>query len=133
MTTLKSYFLNKKIVRWAAENNPEKLGYEQRTDYINRVSGDLKSAKDIRLYNMSIWLADVYENNMKGLSGWYRRYASKLFGVSVANSGLSLLREGVAYAYLLYLVLSFQINCCRICSLFWRNNRIFCMAWRDIR
>ena len=109
-TTLVSYFLNKRIIKWAAANNQEKIGYRQRTDYINGVSGDLRSAKDIRLYNMSAWFERVYTMNLKGLSGWYRRYAAKAFGVSVADSGLSLLREGIAYAYLLHLVLDSRIG-----------------------
>lgn len=109
-TTLISYFLNKRIIKWAVNNNKEKIGYQQRTDYINNVSADLKSAKDIRLYNMSVWLEKVYGDNIKSLSGWYKRYTEKVFGVSLCDSGLSLLREGVAYAYLLYLVLNWQIE-----------------------
>jgi ATP-binding cassette subfamily B protein len=109
-TTLAIYILNKRIIKWTADNNKEKIDYQQRTNYISSVSGDLKSAKDIRLYNMSVWLEKVYKNNIKGLSGWYRRYTSKVFKVSVCNSGLALLRDCMAYAYLLYLVLNSQIG-----------------------
>jgi ATP-binding cassette subfamily B protein len=109
-TTLAIYILNKRIIKWTADNNKEKIDYQQRTNYISSVSGDLKSTKDIRLYNMSVWLEKVYKNNIKGLSGWYRRYTSKVFKVSVCNSGLALLRDCMAYAYLLYLVLNSQIG-----------------------
>ena len=129
-TTLVSYFLNKRIIKWAAANNQEKIGYRQRTDYINGVSGDLRSAKDIRLYNMSAWFERVYTMNLKGLSGWYRRYAAKAFGVSVADSGLSLLREGIAYAYLLHLVLDSRIGVADFVLLFRRDYRIFGVARR---
>lgn len=109
-TSLISYFLNKKIIKWTADNNKEKIGYQQKTNYINGVSGDIRSAKDICLYNMSIWFENVYNNNMKGLAGWYKRYTSKIFKTSVYDSGLSLLRECASYAYLLYLVLNSQIS-----------------------
>lgn len=109
-TTLVSYLLNRRIVRWAADNNREKIQYGQRTNYINAASGDLRSAKDIRLYGMSAWFERVYEANLKGLTGWYGRYAAKVYGVSAADSGLALLREGAAYAYLLYLVLASRIG-----------------------
>lgn len=109
-TTLISYFLNKRIIKWAADNNKEKIDYQQRTNYINSVSGDIRSAKDIRLYNMSVWLEKVYSNNIEGLAGWYKRYTSRIFGVSVCDSGMSLLREGVVYAYLIYLALTSQIS-----------------------
>lgn len=108
-STLISYFLNKKVVKWAFNNNKEKIGYGQRTNYINRISGDIKSAKDIRLYNMSAWLENVYQKNYTGLSNWYKRYFSKTFKIAVVDGGLSLLRQGLVYAYLLYLVLNNRI------------------------
>jgi len=110
VTSLISYFLNKRIIQWASDNNKEKISYQQKTDYINNVSGDLKSAKDIRLYNMSVWLENIYMDNMKGLSSWYKRYASRIFKGAIFDGGLSLLREGVAYSYLLFLVISSQIS-----------------------
>ncbi len=109
-TTLVGYSLNRRIVRWAAFNNREKAGYGQRTGYITGISGDLRAAKDIRLYDMFGWFQSVYENNLKGLADWYGRYAAKVYGVSAADSGLSLLREGVAYAYLLFLVFHGRIG-----------------------
>ena len=42
--------------------------------------------------------------------GWYRRYTAKLFGVSSVDSGMSLIREGAVYAYLLYLVIDGDIT-----------------------
>lgn len=109
-TTLVSYFLNKRIIKWAVDNNKEKIGYEQKTNYINGISGDIKSAKDIRLYGMSAWFEKIYYLNIKGLSGWYKRYTAKIFKTSVLDGVLSLLREGVAYAYLLYFVLNNHIS-----------------------
>ncbi len=109
-TILISYLLNKQIIQWAADHNNEKIGYQQKTNYINRVSGDIQSAKDIRLYNMATWLENVHHINIKALSGWYKRYASKIFKTAMMDGGLSFLREGVAYAYLLYLVFHTQMS-----------------------
>ena len=110
VTTLISYFLNKQIIKWAGDNNKEKINYQQKTNYINGVSGDIKSAKDIRLYGMAVWLEKVYNINIKGLSSWYKRYTSKILKTAIFDGCLSLLREGVAYAYLLYLILNGQIS-----------------------
>lgn len=109
-TTLLSTYLNKQIIKWSEDNNKEKIRYGQRMMYISNVSGDFRSAKDIRLYRMAGWLEQVYRNNIMGLAGWYHRYMAKLLGVSIIDSGLSLLREGAAYAYLLYLVLASRIS-----------------------
>lgn len=110
ITTLVSYFLNKKILKWVVDNNKEKISYQQKTNYINDVSGDIKSAKDIRLYNMFVWLENVYNTNIKGLKSWYKRYTAKIFKTTVFDGILSLMREGVAYIYLLYLVLNARIS-----------------------
>ena len=103
-TTITSYFLNQRILKWTAANNQERISYQQRINYINDIAGDIRSAKDIRLYQMAAWFSDIYKNNMNGLAGWYKRLTGKLFGVAVYDSGLALLRESVVYLYLLYLM-----------------------------
>lgn len=103
-TTAGGYFLNGRIVKWTAANNGERIAYEQRMKYINDISGDIQSAKDIRLFSMAAWFSDLYDSNVRGMAGWHGRFASKVFGVSVCESGLGLLRESAAYLYLLYLV-----------------------------
>ncbi len=110
ITTIISYLLNQKIIAWTAANNKERISYQQRINYINSVSGDIRSAKDIRLYRMAVWFSDIYNSNMKGIAGWYKRLTSKLFGVAVYDSGLALLRESVVYLYLLYLIWNGQLT-----------------------
>ncbi|MBD5487420.1 MAG: hypothetical protein HDR13_01295 [Lachnospiraceae bacterium] len=82
-TTAISYSLNQKIIKWTDENNHERISYLQRIDYINRTAGDIRSAKDIRLYHMAVWFSDIYQNNMDGLSGWYKRLTGRLFHVAI--------------------------------------------------
>lgn len=108
--SLISYVLNRGITKWAAAHNKEKTAYSQKINYINTVSGDIKSAKDIRLYRMSEWLETLYHTNIRGLSGWYKRYTAKLLKAGIGDGGLSLLRDIMAYAYLLSLVLNERIS-----------------------
>ncbi|EEP29342.1 ABC transporter ATP-binding protein [Shuttleworthella satelles] len=106
ITTIISFILNKQIIKWEEENNEQKIRYEQKMQYITRMAGDIKAAKDIRVYHMADWLNQVYQKNINGLNKWYKRYASKLFKVSTSDSVFSLLRESITYSYLLYLVLN---------------------------
>ncbi|MBR6537782.1 MAG: ABC transporter ATP-binding protein [Lachnospiraceae bacterium] len=106
VVTVCSCILNHKAIRWTERHREEKVRYQQRTDYLAWVSGDVKFAKDIRLYRMNEWLSDVYRKNVEGLNGWYRRYTKTVFGVAAGDSVLALVREIVAYAYLLYLVIA---------------------------
>lgn len=109
-TTLISYLLNRRITKWIEANREEKAGYEHCMQYIVGAADDIRGAKDIRLYRMAAWLDGIYEKNLKGLLGWYRRYTAKLFGISAADSMLAAVREGVTYAFLLYLALSGKIT-----------------------
>ncbi len=109
-TTIVSFLINRKIIKWVDKNNEEKVGYEQRMQYIVSASEDTQAAKDIRLYNMSVWMNKIYQDNMKGLLGWYRKYTAKLFGVSAVDSGLTFFREGITYLVLLYMVWNNRIS-----------------------
>ena len=70
----------------------------------------MQAAKDIRLYRMTNWMNRLYKENMSGLLGWYRKYTAKLFGVSAVDSSLTLFREGVTYAVLIYMVWKNRIS-----------------------
>ncbi len=109
-TTAVSYILNRRITCWMDENSRERINCQQRFNYISSSSGELRSAKDIRLYHMVQWFSDVYRENMGSLEKWYKRLTNKVFGVSVCDSGLALLREAAAYLYLLYLVWNSRIT-----------------------
>lgn len=110
LTTLISFLLNRRISKWIEGSTDEKAGYERRMQYVIRTADDTRAAKDIRLYRMASWLDGVYEKNLSGLLGWYRKYTAKLFGVSAADSALVLIREGAVYAYLLYMALNNRIS-----------------------
>lgn len=105
-----SFLLNRQIAKWVDRNNEEKVGYEQRMQYIVNASNDMQAAKDIRLYHMTEWMNQLYQENMRGLLGWYRRYTAKLFGVAAADSSLAVFREGVTYLVLIYMVWQNQIT-----------------------
>ena len=109
-TTVISYYLNQKIIAWTAANNKERIGYQQRLHYINDISGDIRSAKDIRLYKMAVWFSDIYNTNMNGIADWYKRFTRKLFGIAVYDNSLAFLRESIVYFYLLYLIWNSQIT-----------------------
>ena len=104
------YFLNRRILRWMSEQNQERISYGQRIGYISGKAGELRSAKDIRLYHMAKWFSDIYNKNMDGIAGWYRRLTRKLFGNAVCGGGVSLLRETAAYLYLLAMIWRGQIT-----------------------
>ena len=110
VTAAFSFYLNKRVVKWTDEHSKERMGYVQQLSYINAVSGDARSAKDIRIYPMAKWFSDIYEYNMKGIAAWYRKLTKKLFRVTACDGALGLLREGIIYLYLIYMFMSGHIS-----------------------
>jgi len=110
ITTTASCFSGLVVAKWAEKNNAERTGYQHKLGYIDSVAEDIKSAKDIRLYDMQVWLHQIYDNNIEKIAKWYKRYDKLVLKITFANSSLSLLREGVAYAYLIYLALNNQMS-----------------------
>ena len=109
-TTLIAYFLNRKVNKWVEKSIDEKADYEHVMQYVISASDDIQAAKDIRIYNMAAWLNKVYEKNLRGLTGWYRKYTAKLFGVAAADGVVTLIREGITYLILLKMALAGDIS-----------------------
>lgn len=109
-TTVISFLLNRRIIKWVDKNNDEKIGYGQRMQYIIHASNDMQAAKDIRLYHMTKWMDRLYKENMSGILSWYRKYTAKLFGVAAVDSGLTFIREGVTYFVLIMMVWNERIS-----------------------
>lgn len=104
------YLINIQVVKWAAENNAERAKYHRKLGYIDDAADDIKSAKDIRLYKMGPWFQKLYEENIEKIAKWYGRYDRLVIKTSFAGASVSLLREGAAYAYLIYLAYAGKIG-----------------------
>ncbi|MFI3325227.1 MAG: ABC transporter ATP-binding protein [Clostridia bacterium] len=110
ISSLAIYFLNKPITNWTEKNNAQRAKYSHKLGYIDSVSSDIKSAKDIRLYGMAEHLKEIYNQNVLKIEIWYKKYSKLILKVVFANSSISLLREGIAYAYLIYITLNSEIS-----------------------
>lgn len=109
-TSLVSYFLNKLVAKWLVAHNNEKTHILINLNYIARVTGEYAYAKDIRLYNMSVWLEKLYIRNLAGYMQWMKRYTKKVFQTATLDSCLMLIGDGVTYAYLIFFVAQGRIS-----------------------
>lgn len=109
-TTIASYFISLPATKWVGKNNSERAKHHHKMGYIDTVAEDIKSAKDIRLYRMEGWLQRIYSDNIEKVAQWYKRYDKLVLKTTLANSSISLLREGIAYGYLVYLSFNNQIS-----------------------
>lgn len=73
-------------------------------DYYYELSRNGEAAKDIRLYGFSDYFISLYARLVSRLEQIVSRYTGQSASVSGVRAALNLIRETVAYAYLVYLV-----------------------------
>ena len=71
--------------RWMANHQEKWEALEVKLAYLNRASGDLQNAKDIRLYRLKPWLLGKWDNLTKARLTWEKRELTYGFLVKAAG------------------------------------------------
>jgi len=78
--------------------------------YINNgIARDYLMAKDIRIFAMTGWIKDIYNACVKFAYDFNRRAQTKLLIADIVDCAAAFMREGIAYAYLIWQVLHFGL------------------------
>lgn len=105
VTAVAGYFVNKRINGWGYRHREEEAAYIEKMDYVNRVAAKRTHAKDIRIFGLRDWLEDVWDRTL----GLYRSFIARREGIylwsNVVDLVLTFMRNGIAYAYLIWLAL----------------------------
>jgi len=83
---------------------------ERKLHYVLKIMRDPANAKDIRLYNLTGFLKDVFAVSMAKRIKEQNAFSNKTLAAELTDASMILLRDGAAYAFLIYLVLSGQIG-----------------------
>jgi len=105
VTTVAGFFVRRNANKWRHDNDDEEAGYSKRIRYLTRVGGNTSLAKDIRLFAMYDWLCDVQSTYLKMRYGWIKKVEKRHYIADVVDCLATFMREGAAYAYLIWLVL----------------------------
>lgn len=105
LTTFAGYGLTLQINKRMSKLEKENLPIYHRLDYIRKRAQDVALAKDIRIFNMKGWLTKLYEKSLNSLAKFLLRRERAYFGKDTASVILNLVRNGVAYLYLVRMVL----------------------------
>ena len=104
-TAALSYLATTRAAIWSYNRRKEEDAFDQRMDYIDRKACDHAALKDIRIFGMQGWLRDVYTATLR-MSRHFRFRQQRIYFLSdLADVALTFLRNGAAYAYLLFLTL----------------------------
>lgn len=110
ITTAINYFMLRNVSHFEHKNKDNWAMTDKKLRYVSRKAGDFENSKDIRLYNMVDWFTDLFQKLINDRLFWNKRITWKKFFSAVVDLLLVFLRDGVAYAYLIYLILLDKIS-----------------------
>lgn len=104
-TTIIGYFANIYFNEWYFRHREESARYMRQMGYSNRVASEMDWAKDIRLFGMQGWLNDIYNRTLATFDAFIMRGQIVCFMANIVDAVMVILRNGIAYAYLITLTL----------------------------
>ena len=110
VTALINFFVIKSIQNYQHKHRSDTSLLDKKMWYIANNSGLFESAKDIRLYGMNKWFVDMYKTLTKEKLKWDRKFAGRYYISNIVDALLILLRDGFAYAVLIYMVINGNIQ-----------------------
>ena len=110
ITAMIGYVVNDKLSNYEYEHREEVSKQSNRIWGYQAAACDVRIAKDIRIFGLKPWLTEVMDKAVKAFNAFYIK-AAKLYIVgNIVDLLLALLRNGVAYAYLIGMVLDHQLS-----------------------
>lgn len=105
VTTAINYFIGNYVNSYGYRHREEEAEYERHMDYILNRAKDRSAAKDIRIFNLQPWLEDLYGEVMDAYTAFHSKVQSVYIWAKIADLVLTFLRNAIAYAYLIRLVI----------------------------
>lgn len=110
LNVLLIYIITLKIKKYVHSKKDELSEYQRKSSYIYKIMYDFSYGKDIRIYNMKDWLANKFTGVCKKRERINKKISYKYFGVMFLDILLLLVREGLVYAYLIYMVINNDLS-----------------------
>ena len=102
------------ILKFLAEKQYDNLGkvskLNNRFNYFYKVSKDGKAAKDICIYGLSDYFIKALAQSIYSIEKIYAKYTHQSVAFDGINALLNLIREAIAYFYLVYLVTAKRLS-----------------------
>ena len=105
VTTIISYLIGNYVNGYGYRHREEEAEYERHMNYLMGRAEDLSSAKDIRIFGLRRWLEELYEKAMSCHAAFHKKAQGVYIWSPIADMVLTFLRNIIAYAYLISLVI----------------------------
>lgn len=109
-TAMIGFFVNFRLNEWGYRHRTEESEAVGRMDYLNRRSGEVAFAKDIRIFGLRSWIEELYTKTERAYTAFHERAEGVYSIARVVDVILTFLRNAVAYAVLVGLVVVGEIG-----------------------
>lgn len=105
VTTVISYFVSNHLNEWGYRHREEESEHTTQIYYLDRCSSDLTLAKDIRIFGLRPWIDELYAKAMAAYTAFQSKAQGIYLWARIVDLVLTFLRNALAYAYLIGLVI----------------------------
>lgn len=96
------FFVSRYINEWEYRHREEKEVHEKQSSYMIWKARSLEFAKDVRIFGLGGWIRQLCSQSVRMLEAFVVRREKAYIWANVVDVLMTLLRNGVAYAYLIW-------------------------------
>ena len=108
--TVVGFFFNLRMSRWSYDHREERAKAFKGMDYVLDLLSQRKYAKDLRIFGMRDWVQSLWDKSMGLFRAFSRENQKHLLWGNLLGVALMALRNGLAYAVLITMVLKKEIT-----------------------
>lgn len=102
VTTILGFIANVKINKWEYNHREELATYDNKINYINKLSTEQGIVKDIKIFGLAEWIFEVRRDVVRLREAFLIKRERVYFITNVVNLFLDILKNSIAYTYLIY-------------------------------
>ena len=106
LTAVVSYFSTRNINEWGYRHREEGAKITRSLHYLRNTAEGRELGKDIRIFGLRQWLTDLYDSALRLNYAFLEKRERAYLTANLIDLALLLVRNGAAYAYLLWLTVT---------------------------
>ena len=110
VTSALGFFVNNRIHEWAYRHREEEATFEKQAYYLYNLMGDDTLGKDLRVFGLKQWIDSIWDGMIRTCESFVTRREKVYIWANVVDMVLTVARNGIAYAYLIWLALNRELS-----------------------
>ncbi len=106
LTSTISYLVGNRLNEWGYRHREEEMKLSNGVYYLTTCGRNLAAAKDIRIFGLRPWIDELYQKGMDAYTAFHQKAEGVYLWAKVVDLVLTFVRNGIAYAYLIALVVA---------------------------